>query len=467
MIPTTKFISCPLSIFAACGILAAIVTLPAPAQQPAQQTAPPQPAAAIAPITLDEALSRAAANEPTFAGAVAASRNAGLDRSIARAALLPNAVLHNQYIYTQPLHGPAVSSNPPTAANPAITGNPRFIASNSIHEYVNQASVTETIGGQQFNAVTRASTALAIATAELEIARRGLNATVIGLYYAALAADRKLAVALRAAAEAASFSTLTQQRETARESAHADVVKAQLQTQQRDRDVADARLQVDKARLDLAVLLFPDPRSPYTLAVPVTPPAPPARADVDAALARNNPELQSALATARLADLSVTSARLAYLPALSLNYSYGIDAPEFATNGPDGSRFLGYSASATLDIPIWDWFTTQNKLRQSRINRDVAHVTLTNTQRTLIVQLEEFYAEATVAHDQLKSLDDSVATATESLHLTRLRYTAGEATVFEVVDAQTSLITAELAREDGIVRYQTALANLKLLTGTI
>ena len=67
----------------------------------------------------------------------------------------------------------------------------------------------------------------------------------------------------------------------------------------------------------------------------------------------------------------------------------------------------------------------------------------------------------------MKSLDDSVATATESLRLTRLRYTAGEATVFEVVDAQTSLVTTELAREDGITRYQTALANLKLLTGTI
>jgi outer membrane protein TolC len=422
-------------------------------------------AAATASITLDEALSRATANEPTFAAAVAANRNASLDRSIARAALLPNVVFHNQFIYTQPLHGPAVSSNP--SANPAITGNPRFIASNSIHEYINQGTVTETIGAQQFNAVTRATTSLAIATAELEIARRGLNATVVGLFYASLAADRKLIVAQRAAAEAASFNTLTQQRETAREAAHSDVVKAQLQTQQRDRDLADARLAADKARLDLAVLLFPDPRSPYTLAVSDTPANPPARADVEAALARYNPELQSALATSRLADLSVSAARLAYIPQLSLNYNYGIDAPQFATHAYDGSRFLGYSASATLDIPIWDWFTTQNKVRQSRINRDVAHITLTNTQRTLIAQLEEFYAEATVAHDQLQSLSDSVTTATESLRLTRLRYTAGEATVFEVVDAQTSLTAAELAREDGITRYQDALANLKLLTGTI
>jgi outer membrane protein TolC len=51
--------------------------------------------------------------------------------------------------------------------------------------------------------------------------------------------------------------------------------------------------------------------------------------------------------------------------------------------------------------------------------------------------------------------------------LTRLRYTAGEATVLEVVDAENSLTTAELAREDGMTRYQLSLANLQLLTGTI
>jgi outer membrane protein TolC len=60
-----------------------------------------------------------------------------------------------------------------------------------------------------------------------------------------------------------------------------------------------------------------------------------------------------------------------------------------------------------------------------------------------------------------------VQTATESLRLTRLRYTGGEATVLEVVDAENALTGAETAREDGLVRYQAALANLQTLTGTL
>ena len=98
---------------------------------------------------------------------------------------------------------------------------------------------------------------------------------------------------------------------------------------------------------------------------------------------------------------------------------------------------------------------------------EAAKVSLSSTQRNLIAQLEEFYAEATLAQSQLESLDLSVRTADESLRLTKLRYTAGEATVLEVVDAQNSLTQAELARTDGATRYQLSLANLQLLTGTI
>lgn len=420
-----------------------------------------------ATITLDEAIARARVNEPTFAAAIAAARIAALDRSIARAALLPSALYHNQYLYTQ--GGAGLIANPVKAADPALrsTSAPRFIANNAVHEYVSQASITETIGPQQFNAVGRASASLAIADARAEIARRGLVATVVALYYTSSVTGRRVAVAQRAADESASLTLLTQQRETAREVARADVVKAQLQQQQRDRDLANAKLNDQKARLDLAVLLFADPRSPYNLVVPDAPPSVPARADVEAALAKRNPELQSALASSRFANLNVTAARLGYLPDLSLNYSYGIDAAQFGRYNDLRNPNLGYSASATLDIPLWDWFTTRDKVRQSEINRQTARTVLSNTQRRLIATLEEYYAEAVTAHDQLDSLNLSVATATESLRLTRLSYSAGESPILSVVDAENSLTAAELAREDGIVRYQTALANLQLLTGTL
>jgi outer membrane protein TolC len=352
-----------------------------------------------------------------------------------------------------------------------------FIANNSVHEYTSQAVVNETLGLPQAIAVSRTAAAAAVAAAQLEIARRGLVLTVTGLFYQELAADHRVAVARRAAGEAAGFTNLTQQRETAREGAHADVVKAQLQQQQRDRDLAEALLGAQKSRLDLAVLLFADPRTEYTLSPGAIVPLP-ARADVDANAMKLNPELRQAMASLRVNTLQVAAARAAYLPDLALNFTYGVDAPQFAANGrfnpfnPNPAadvrpRNLGYAASATVDLPVWDWFSTQHKVRQSEILRDATHTALTATQRRLVAQLDESYSEAATARDALQSLEQSVQTATESLRLTRLRYTAGEATVLEVVDAQNSLTAAEIAREDGTVRYQLALTNLQLLTGAI
>ena len=100
-----------------------------------------------------------------------------------------------------------------------------------------KASLEETLSLGAFSGVRRADAAAAVAAAELEIARRGLVATVTGLYYGLSAADHKLAIAQRATGEAADFTKLTSQREQVRESAHADTVKAQLQQQQRDREL--------------------------------------------------------------------------------------------------------------------------------------------------------------------------------------------------------------------------------------
>ncbi len=193
----------------------------------------------------------------------------------------------------------------------------------------------------------------------------------------------------------------------------------------------------------------------------------PMKPEVESAAATNNPELRSALAAVKLSDAEVLAARSAYVPDLALNYTYGIDAPQFAKNGPAGVRNLGYSLSATLDIPVWDWLSTQRKLKQSEIRRDAVKVALTATQRRLIANLDEAYAEAATARSLMDRLDLSERTAEESLRLTKMRYTAGEGTVLEVVDAQGALITAETDKADGYLRYQTALANLQILTGTL
>jgi outer membrane protein TolC len=419
-------------------------------------------------ITLDDAIRLAEVNEPGYATAKATSQSAALDRSIALAALLPSARLYNQDIYTQPngikAEGGEGVSSP----------NPKFVANDSRpREYIAQGIAEETLGVAGFAGVRHANAAAAMASAEQEIARRGLVVAITTMFYSSLAADRKLAVAEQARQDVADFTRLTSQREQAREVAHADVVKAQLVEQQRIRDAEDAQLAAEKARLELGVILFSDPRTPYTLNAPPADAPLASKEDVEQAAAKNNPELKSALAALAASQADVTAAWGAMLPNAALAVNYGIDANEFAVNGPlvDPSglkaRNLGYSTTVTVNLPVWDWLSSEHKVKQSEIRRDVAKVALSNTQRRLIAQLDEAYSEARAAHDQLSSLDMSVADAAESLRLTKLRYASGEATVLEVVDAESTYVSTEDAREDGRVRYETARAELQAITGTM
>ena len=172
----------------------------------------------------------------------------------------------------------------------------------------------------------------------------------------------------------------------------------------------------------------------------------------------------------RAAGSDVVVARAAYLPSLSLDYWYGIDAAQFAANTViNGQKFsnLGSSASATLNIPIWNWGATQSHVKQAELRRTQAQRELSLAQRKLLAEIKSLYAEAETALNELGGLNRSAELAEESLRLTTLRYKSGEATVLEVVDAQTTYAQASSAYQDGAVRYRVALANLQTLTGVL
>src|SRR5207244_11899820 len=63
-----------------------------------------------------------------------------------------------------------------------------------------------------------------------------------------------------------SFFKLTQDLEHGGEVAHSDVIKAELQMQERRRQFLEAQLGLLNARLDLAVLIFPDFNENYEVA---------------------------------------------------------------------------------------------------------------------------------------------------------------------------------------------------------
>ena len=450
------------SAYAACAGTAIVTVFAMAGHTGIAQVVPTAQAGIPETLTLEQAIARATANEPAFAAAAAEQKAAALDRKIARTALLPTATYHNEAIYTEPNGVPASRIGQTTNA-PA----PIFIANNAVREYASQGVFNETLGLGQVGAIRLADASAARAQAELEVARRGLVTTVVSLYYGAGTGEERVQIAGEALAEANHFVDITGKREAAREAAHADVLKAQLAQQQRQRELLDAQVTAEKARIELAVLLYPDPSTAFKLETQDVAPVLADRAAIQSLARQNNPELRSALASVEISRADTYTARTALLPELALNFTYGIDATNFGVNGPDGIHNLGYSMSVQLDIPVWDWLATERKVKQAKLREGAAKVALTAAQRRLLAELKEYYAEASAANQQLASLSASIGTARESLRLTNLRYVDGESSALEVVDAEGALISAENAAIDGRTRYALALANLQTLTGKL
>src|SRR5664279_3255847 len=402
-------------------------------------------------LSLADALARAKANSPQFQAAVTELGLAREDRYQSRASLLPGVDYNNTFLYTQ--------------GNGTPTG--RYVGANGVHEYISQGVAHESLSAAHVLNYQRTSAAHALAKARAEIAARGLTVTVVQSFYGLLAAETRTVNAERAYDEGQHFLDLSRKLEEGGEVAHSDTIKAQIQANDLKRAWEESKLGEQNARLSLAVLLFPNFFQDFTLVNDLSAkPALPPMKELQAMAARNNPELQAAFASLDVANKQVGVARAGYLPSLSVDMFYGIDANQFATHAPSGVENLGYAGTATLNIPVWNWGATRSKVRQAELVRHQAQVELSAAQRQAIADLQSFYSEADTARGQLDTLRNSADLAADSLRLTNLRYRAGEAIALEVVDAQNTLTQARNNYRDGEARYHVAIANLQTLTGS-
>ena len=384
------------------------------------------------------------------------------------AASLPSVNGFNQFIYTE-------GNGTPSGV---------FVANDGVHVYNEQLQAhEEVLSFVRRSEIRAAKAAEAVAKAKVDVAARGLNTTVIQDYYALAAAEDKLRNAQQSLDEAQQFLDITQKQEKGGEVAHADVIKAQLQFQQRQRDLLDAKLAQDKTKVTLAVLIFPSLQQNFKIVndlaqLPTLDPLP----EVTTKGTANSADVRVAEESVTQSIMGISVARNAYLPSLAFDFFYGIDANQFEaqadhpTLGTGRSTLpnylvpsrqnLGYSAQATLTIPIWNWGAVHSKVKQASLREEQAKLDLTVTQKQVQAALASGYEEAQTSLQEVESLRSSADLSAESLRLTLLRYKAGEATALEVVDAQTTVTQARNAYEDGLLRYRVAYSNLQNLTGT-
>ena len=402
-------------------------------------------------LTLAAALEYARTNSQQFQIALTVARLAQEDRRQAFSGLLPTVSSFNQHVYTQP-----------NGAN-----GWRYVSNDGVHLYNLQAVVHQDLSPAMLAEYRQAKLADAIAQARRDVAERGMVATVVQAFYGTVVAQRRLGNLRLAEDEARQLVDITQSREKAGEAAHTDAIKAQLVFKQAQRAVQDAQLEVEKFKLGLVVLLFPDYRQDFQLADDLQKISPLATFEEVSHLASaKNPDLRAAQLALQQENDGIRQARAGYLPSLSFDYFFGINANQLAVS-VDGARQLGSSAQVTVSVPIWNWGATRSKVLQAQLKARQARLDLNLTQRQALADLQSYYSEARTAYFQIESLKQSAEMSAESLHLILMQYEAGDISILEVVDAQSTVVQARTAYDDGLARYRLALANLQTLTGVL
>src|SRR5439155_14970951 len=228
-----------------------------------------------------------------FQSAIADAQIARQDRVQAKSSLLPSVSHTTQYLGTQG-NGFAPSG--------------RFVTNDGVHVYRSWGVVHQELSPNTIlmTGYRRAQAAEALSNAKVEIAQRGLAVTVTKNYYALVISQRKYATAQQGLQQAQRFLQITQQQEQSGQVARSDVVKAQIQYEQQRQGFQEAMLGMESARLNLAVLLFPELNENFTViddldSARTLPPFP----DIQSMAARENPDIRAAQAALRQAGFDV------------------------------------------------------------------------------------------------------------------------------------------------------------------
>ncbi len=423
----------------------------------------PGQAAPPTTVTLQDALERARKLDPTLLGATSDAKSAREDRIQARNGMLPTITGTSQYLNTQ---------------GNGITPDGRYVTNDGIHVYRDWAILHQDLspGVLMGTALTRAKAAEAMANAKAEIARRGLAVTITKNYYAMVVAQRKYATAQAGLDQAKHFMDITQDLEHQGQAPHSDVLKAEIQYRIQKQAFDEAKFSMEDTRLGLAVILFPDFNENFTVVDDLdSAPALPPFTEVQEMAEKGNPDMRVALETVRESNFNVKTAQVAFLPTLTIDADYGIEANCFGLHCSQSAfevsrtgllPSLGYFLTATLNVPVWDWGTLRSKLHQAEYKQQSAKAALSLATRTDVSELYATYDEALIARSGLEEARTTAELAAESLRLTNLRYSGGAAPASDVVDAETALVTARNAYADAQVRYRMLLANLQTFTGS-
>lgn len=168
----------------------------------------------------------------------------------------------------------------------------------------------------------------------------------------------------------------------------------------------------------------------------------------------------------RQLNASLHAKRMAYLPTLSLNftYQYSFAANKFQLN--EHKRWSPFSTiGLSLDVPIYNGGARGYDVRATEVQIRQLAAQRIATERQLQLGLLNSTREQKNALEQFISAQDAMTTAERGRSIAEVRYKSGAGTLLELNDAETALLQARLNYSQAIYNYMVAVYALDALKG--
>ena len=228
-----------------------------------------------------------------------------------------------------------------------------------------------------------------------------------------------------------------------------DLLQAKSQLAQDELTEVTAKNNYALALVDLTQLLeLGSPEEFDIEAIETDPPLPLYNADdVYASALTTNHSIKASQLGVESAGKAIKLAKSGWLPTLS--FSAGIGSNYYTVSGLTSDKFgnqmrhnLSKSLGFSLNVPIFDGFSTRNSVRKAKVQEINARLQLTDTKNRVYKAIQTAYTQA-VAAEKRKASSVVARDATEAaLEAMRLKYNYGKANATEFEQAKTAYIKA-------------------------
>lgn len=164
------------------------------------------------------------------------------------------------------------------------------------------------------------------------------------------------------------------------------------------------------------------------------------------------------------ANANIGAARAAFFPRISLTASVGTVSTELSGLFKDGS--WGFSLAPQALLPVFDLGRNQANLDAAKVARDIAIAQYEKAIQVAFREVADALAGRATLGEQLAAQEQQVSAEAERFRLAELRYRNGVSSYLDVLDAQRSLFTTQLAlAQSRLAQQQNQVALYKALGG--